>query len=110
MDGVLPEKIKKRKDKYPYSPGHYNIIQRDIVKIKSLLADKKLNAQMENMVDNTKMISQLEKLVESKTSRNFNNEYWGILSLSMWIAFSNWLQNKTNKCTLQFFDGTCRWT
>ena len=94
MDGILPEKNRKRKNKYHYSPGHFHIIKRDIIRIKSLLTDKKLNAQMENMVDNTKMISQLEKIVESKTSRNFGYEYWGILSMSMWIVFSNWFQNK----------------
>ncbi len=94
MDGILPEKIKTRKDKYPYSPGYHAIIQRDILKIKTLLKNETLYVQMEKMIDRAKMTNQLEKLVESKTSRNFGGDYWGILSMSMWIVFSNWLQNK----------------
>ena len=94
MDGILPEKIKTRKDKYPYSPGYHAIIQRDILKIKALLMSEKLSVQMENMIDKDKMISQLEKIVKSKTSRIFEVDYWELLYMCTWVAFSNWLLNK----------------
>ena len=55
---------------------------------------EKLSSKTENMIDYPQMIIELEKIVESKTSRNFEGDYWGILSMSLWIAFSNWLQNK----------------
>ncbi|MBC7390001.1 MAG: hypothetical protein H7329_12360 [Opitutaceae bacterium] len=94
MDGILPEKIKTRKDKYPYSPGYHAIIQRDILKIKALLMSEKLSVQMENMINKDKLISQLEKIVKSKTSRIFNIRYWELLSVCTWVAFSNWSLNK----------------
>ena len=94
MDGILPEKIKTRKDKYPYSPGYHAIIQRDILKIKALLMSEKLSVQMENMIDKDKMISQLEKIVKSKTSRIFEVDYWELLYMCTWVSFSNWLLNK----------------
>ena len=94
MDGILPEKIKTRKDKYPYSPGYHAIIQRDILKIKALLMSEKLSNQMENMIDKDKMIIQLEKIVKSKTSRIFAIDYWQLLYICTWVSFSNWLLNK----------------
>ena len=94
MDGILPEKIKTRKDKYPYSPGYHAIIQRDILKIKALLMSEKLSNQMENMIDKDKMIIQLEKIVKSKTSRIFAVGYWQLLYMCTWVSFSNWLLNK----------------
>ena len=94
MEGILPEKIKLRKDKYPYSPGYHAIIQKDILKIKALLMNEKLSVQMENMIDKDKMIIQLEKIAKSKTSRIFEVDYWEILYMCTWVALSNWLLNK----------------
>lgn len=94
MDGILPENIKHRKDKYPYSPGYHAIIKKDILKIKVLLMNEELGVQMENMIDRDKMIIQLEKIAKSKTSRIFEVDYWEILYMCTWVALSNWLLNK----------------
>ena len=55
---------------------------------------EKLSVQMENMIDKDKMISQLEKIVKSKTSRIFEVDYWELLYMCTWVSFSNWLLNK----------------
>ena len=94
MDGILPENVKHRKDKYPYSPGYHAIIKKDILKIKVLLMNEELGVQMENMIDRDKMIIQLEKIAKSKTSRIFGVDYWEILYMCTWVALSNWSLNK----------------
>ena len=92
-EGVLPEKVRNRVNKHPYSPDFHQINRRSIYKIKPLL-NEKLNSNMENMIDNAKMNIQLENIVKSKTYSSFEGNYWAILTMSIWISFSNWLVNK----------------
>lgn len=94
MNGILPEKIKKRRNKHPYSPDYNKIIKRDILKVKPFLLNEKLNGQLGKIIDNTKMIKQLENIAKSEISPKFVINYWEILNLSIWIAFDNWLLNK----------------
>lgn len=92
-EGVLPEKVRNRANKHYYSPDFHQINRRNIYKIRPLL-NEKLNCSMENIIDNAKMNIQLENIVKSKTYSIFEGNYWAILTMSIWISFSNWLVNK----------------
>ncbi len=93
MQGILPEKIRLRFDKLPYSPDYEQINRRDMLKIKELLTRKPFNKKIESLLNTSKMISSLDNM---KLNSNIEPNYWTIIAISVWIKFYYWLDNKEN--------------
>lgn len=96
MVGILPEKIRTRKNKNPYSPGYHDLVKKNIPVIKPLLHIERLNKLIGNKINKNKINIQIENIVRSKSSLKFEDYYWCLLSTSIWITFVNWHLIKTN--------------
>ena len=93
MTGVLPEKIRMRMDKMPYSPADELIYNRDLHKIQDLLRRKDFQNEINNMLDTSKMDGLIDNITESKKSSKYLPYYWQIIALSVWIKHICWTRN-----------------
>jgi asparagine synthase (glutamine-hydrolysing) len=90
MEKILPEKIKDRKTKHPYSPAHYHITKKYLPAIKSILKNKVLEDYIGHLLDNKKVDIQLESVAMSKSSHNFDINYVSFLKTIILVSFTNW--------------------
>jgi len=92
MIGILPEKIRMRMNKLPYSPADELINKRDVLKIHDLLQEKDLKDVLESILDTKKMIFSFTGIAKSEVSRSFQPNYWLTIDLGVWINFMNWIK------------------
>lgn len=101
MKGILPEKIRTRRDKGPYSPGFNYILQNEILSIIPQLENKFIKMNLGNLVDLPKISSLIKDLSNSKNSDKKNIKFvpinFSLLTLCNMISFNYWYNNKINK-------------
>ena len=93
MIGILPEKIRRRKNKGSYAPGYTQLIKGEIKNNLHFLQNGALNAQMNSLLDLQKLKIELENLSESKNEDSFTYKSWTLLELIMWAYFNQWFVN-----------------
>jgi asparagine synthase (glutamine-hydrolysing) len=96
MIGILPEKIRLRRDKKAYSPDYFKITTRGISKLKLLLDDEKSSKVFSKIIDVTKLKSQIGKLEVSGEYSEVEDVYYDVVDLCMAIVFIHWFINKDN--------------
>lgn len=100
MLGILPEKIRLRMNKLPYSPADELIYNRDLSKIQFLLKGEEFQRVVNDFFDIVKLNLTIEVILSSKKSRNFLPIYWSTISVSVLTKYIHWatfLNNSTNE-------------
>jgi asparagine synthase (glutamine-hydrolysing) len=93
MIGILPEKIRNRKNKGSYAPGYPQLIKKEIKSITDFIQDGPLSANLDNLLDLKKLKIGLENLSESKNEDSFTYKSWTLIELIMWTYFNQWFVN-----------------
>ncbi|NMC58949.1 MAG: hypothetical protein GYA51_06150 [Candidatus Methanofastidiosa archaeon] len=96
MEGILPEKIRKRTDKITYSPGFHTIFRKEFQVFFLNLVKLELNRPTVPMIQISKFTEKLKDLINSERSIKFAGDYWVIIHLYIWLVFSHWIDNIQN--------------
>lgn len=92
MEGILPDKIRKRSDKGYFSPGFVDILKKDHSKLKSIIEIAALNDITDGLINYEKISRELEKINNPDVkSINFDGNYLILHQLIIWLAFNNWI-------------------
>ena len=97
MTGIIPEKVRLRKNKGHYSPGYPWLVKKDIGSINKLIQKEDLNVQLGHLVDLQRLKVELENLSESKNNDSFGYKNWILVELIIWIIFSQWSSTNIKK-------------
>jgi asparagine synthase (glutamine-hydrolysing) len=97
MKEILPEKVRLRLNKMPYSPADELIYNRDLIKITSILKDETFKNKICQLIDCQKMEVLINDILKSKKRRTFVSDYWTIISLSMLIHYISWIKNNKHE-------------
>jgi asparagine synthase (glutamine-hydrolysing) len=89
MDGILPEKNRLRNNKGDYSPGHSEIIQRELGKIVSSL-DMKKTSRLGEFIDIEKLKIMLEDISKLQNNDNFAFKPMQLVLFANRILFEKW--------------------
>lgn len=96
MNGILPEKIRTRKNKLPYSPSYFQIHKKGIPEIITLLGNQNLQNVIEKLFVPKNLQLLLKSLVQNSKINNIVN-YWVIIDLCITIKYVQWHLDKKNK-------------
>ena len=93
---IVPNKVRKRRDKGDYSPGHFQIFKNQFQDINELLNNRQLNDFLGNTIDFKKLKIQIETFKYNKNNFIFTDDYFITLNIINFIMFYNQVFVKKN--------------
>lgn len=96
MLGILPEKIRLRKTKGDYSPGHSQIVQNELRNIISKL-ESCVNTELNTLIDIKRLKFLILDMANNQNNDNFAFKSMTIIRFAILLLFEKWNRINLNK-------------